>query len=216
MIKRIGVAAVLAGAVVVVNPLDAQQRGVRPVAAASLFELTPYAGYMVFGDLLTGPVGTRLSAKSATIYGVQLGMHLAPSISLVGNVAHSSTDLEVGVPVVGGIGVGRTGVWLYDGSLQVDLPVGRSGLSPVTPFVQVGAGAMRYDLSAGGILNRSATNVAFNVGAGLNVHLSPTVGLSLMAKDYIGKPDLADATGFDIQGRTVQSWALTAGVRLGF
>ena len=58
----------------------------------------------------------------------------------------------------------------------------------VSPFLQGGVGAMRYEVESG-FLNTTATNVAYNVGGGVDVQLTPNLGLRLMAKDYIGKFD---------------------------
>ncbi|HEU4642228.1 MAG TPA: outer membrane beta-barrel protein [Gemmatimonadaceae bacterium] len=214
MLKTITAAAALA-ALVAAAPAHAQ--GLSPVNERQpLFTLTPYAGYMVYGDFLKGPVGTTLSTKNGPVYGAQAAMYLAPNVAILGNVAYSSSDLQVGLPFLGGVGVGSTKVWLYDGDLQFDIPVQSMGRTVVKPFVQVGAGAMRYDVSAASVLNTKATNFAWNAGAGLDVRMSPTIGLRLMAKDYIGKFDFKEATSLDVQGRTTQNWALTAGLKIGF
>src|SRR5207237_7937724 len=55
--------------------------------ATSSFDFTPYAGYMVFGDLLSGPLGTSLSNAPAPILGVQVGMRIAPNLAVSGNLA---------------------------------------------------------------------------------------------------------------------------------
>lgn len=214
MLKQMTVAAALA-ALVAAAPARAQ--GIRPVPEQqSLFTFTPYAGYMIFGDFLKGPVGTTLSTKNGPVYGVQAGMYVAPNVAILGNVAYSSSNLQVGLPFLGGVGVGNANVWLYDGDLQFEIPTRSVGSTVVKPFVQVGAGAMRYDIDAASILKTKATNFAWNAGAGLDVRMSPTVGLRLMAKDYIGKFDFKEATSLNVQGRTAQNWALTAGLKIGF
>jgi len=217
MNRRGALAASLAAVLAAAAPVHAQ-RGLRPISDAEpgLFQFTPYVGYMAFGDFLRGPLGTSLSTKSGAIYGAQLGMSLTPGVALVGNVAYSSSDLQVGVPLVGGMGVGSAGVWLYDGGLQFTLPTASRRRTPIEPFVQVGAGAMHYDISAASILNTKATNFAWNAGVGLDARLAPAVGLRLMAKDYIGKFNFRDATGMDVVGPATQNWAFTAGLRIGF
>ena len=61
---------------------SAQRAGGRQQSSSSstgsLFDVTPYAGYMVFGDYLSGPLGTSLHNAPAPIIGVQLGMKIAP------------------------------------------------------------------------------------------------------------------------------------------
>lgn len=220
MFRRITIAAATFGAIAAFTaPAAAQGRpGIRPLPAprATLFTFTPYAGYLIFGDFLRGPVGTTLSARNAPVYGAQLGMKITPNVSLVGNVAYSSTDLQVGAPFVGGFDVGSTRTWLYDGGLEFRIPTGPAGSAPLTPFLQVGAGAIHYDISAASVLETSATNFAANVGGGFDYRITPTLALRLMAKDYIGKFDFRDATSMDVEGRTAQHWTLTAGLSIGF
>jgi hypothetical protein len=179
------------------------------------FELTPYAGYMVFGDFLKGPLGSSVSNAPAAIYGAQLGMKLSPNISLVGNLAYSNSDVRVGLPFLGGYSIAHSSTLLYDGGLQLDLPVTTaSGLS-VKPFAQAGVGAMRYDISQS-IISTQATNLAGNVGLGADLGLGPSIGLRLMAKDYVGKFDFKDATQLDLQSEMSHNWAFSAGLRLAF
>jgi hypothetical protein len=125
-------------ALVAALAVPAGAQGLRPVQNGSVFQLTPYAGYMMFGKFLEGPVGTSLSTKNSPVYGAQLGVQVAPNVALYGNVGYASTNLQVGAPILGHVNVGDSKVWMYDGGLQLDIPV--SEFSPVKPFVQAGAG----------------------------------------------------------------------------
>ena len=185
----------------------------QPVASGTAFELTPYAGYMIFGDYLKGPLGTNISNAPGALYGVQLGMKLSPNISLVGNLGYTSSDVTVGVPFLGGYSIASSSTLLYDGGIQLELPMTTASGLRLQPFGQVGAGAMRYDINAS-ILQTHATNFAANVGVGADVGLGQNLGLRLMAKDYIGKFNFQDATSLDVQGQTANNWALSAGLRL--
>lgn len=204
-------AGALAGALLAAVPVHAQARA-STSGNGKVLQVTPYAGYMRFGDYLKGPLGTSLSNASALVYGGQLGLKLAPSISLVGNLAYSKADVRVGVPFIGGISVGQSSLLIYDGGLQFDVPV--AGL-PIAPFVQAGVGAIRYDIRQS-FLQTQATNLAGNIGVGADLPLGRTAAVRLMAKDYIGKFDFKDATSFDVQGQTAHNWAFTAGLRLDF
>ena len=179
------------------------------------FAFTPYAGYMIFGDYFKGPLGTSVSNAPGALYGVQLGMKLAPNISLVGNIGYSSSDVKVGIPFLGGYSIAHSSTLLYDGGLQLDLPMTTASGFGFKPFLQAGAGAMRYDISQS-IIETQATNFAANLGVGADLALGRSLGLRLMAKDYFGKFDFKDATQLDVTGETAHNWALSAGIRLDF
>jgi len=214
MIRSVSIAAIVGGLLSFAGSAGAQQN-LRPVSNGSLFSVTPYAGYMAFGDFVKGPVGTSLSMKNGAVYGAQLAMQVTPNVAIVGNVAHSSTSLQAGVPFLNGLNVGGASMWLYDGGLQFDIPTGSSA-RPVKPFVQVGAGAIRYEVSPADFLKTDATNFAFNAGVGVDYQMSRAVGLRLSAKDYVGKFDVKEATSLKVNTPMVHNWALTAGLRIGF
>jgi hypothetical protein len=180
-----------------------------------LVHLSPYAGYMVFGSYLNGPLGTSLSTKAGMLYGAQLGLSITPNLQLVGNVGYTSSSLDIGLPIIGGVSVGHSSTLLYDADLEYDFGQSRGGALPLTPFIQAGIGAMKYDVGAS-VLTTHATNVAYNVGIGGDLALGRGVALRLLAKDYIGKFDFQDATSFDVKGETAHNFGLTAGLRLDF
>ncbi len=208
----------LAAAIIVVPASSSAQsrNGRAPATAASaLFEVTPYAGYMVFGDYLSGPLGTSLSNAPAPIFGAQLGMKIAPNISIVGNLATASSDIKVGIPILGGVSVAKSSIVLYDAGLQLDIPVTSAYGTTFSPFLQAGVGALRYDITQS-FVSTTATNLAGNIGAGADIAVGSGVGIRLMAKDYIGKFDFQDATSFSVSGGTAHSLAFSAGVRFSF
>ena len=208
-IVALGVAAIVA----TTSAASAQSRA--PIASGTAFELTPYAGYMIFGDYLKGPLGTSVSNAPGAIYGAQLGMKIYPNVSLIGNVGYSGSDVQAGIPILGGYSIAHSSTLLYDGGLQLDLPLTTASGLALKPFVQVGAGAMRYNISES-LVSTTATNFAANFGAGADLALGQSMGLRLMAKDYVGKFDFHDATQLDVQGQTAHNWALSAGLRFNF
>ena len=186
-------------------PLEAQS------ARSGSFGITPYAGYMKFGNLVNGPLGTSVRGAAGPVYGAEATVGIARGLALVGNVAYASSDLEVGLPVVGGLSFGKSSALLYDAALRLSAPLSAGGISP---FVQAGAGAMRQEIEVAPVSTRS-TNFAYNVGAGVDVPLGPRLGLQLMGKDYIGKFDAREATGVNVDSKTTHNWTLSAGLRLG-
>jgi hypothetical protein len=189
---------------------EAQRR-----SSPSVARVTPYVGYMSFGSYVDGPLGTSIRNAGAPLYGAQLGIDLTQNLAFVGNVGYSASNLEVGVPIIGGFDLADTRVLLYDAGLQLRLPVASSlGLGAV-PFVEGGAGAMRTEIGAGS-LETKATSFAANYGAGVDLQLGRSFGVRAMAKDYVGKFDLREATAIPLETRRTHNWAFTVGLNIGF
>ena len=207
-----------AGLIAVALPFvaRAQGRAATPAPATGFeFEATPYVGYMLFGNYLSGPLGTSVSNAPAPLVGAELGMKLTPNLSLVGDLATTSSDIQAGIPLLGGVSVAQSRVVMYDAGLQLALPLSTAMGAQMTPFLQAGAGAMRYDIRQSGI-NTTATNFAANVGAGVDFAVGRGVGVRLVAKDYIGRFDARQATYLDVNTNTTNNVAFNAGVRFSF
>jgi hypothetical protein len=178
--------------------------------------ITVYGGYMDMGHYVDGPLGTSVSGADAGLLGAQLTLPLTPNFALVGNAAHANSALVfLNEPAGGGPTIGNTEVWLFDGDIQLSAPFRGSGGHWINPFFQLGAGAMRYETQnmAGGI---NATNFAFNVGGGLDYYISRSIGLRLLAKDYIGHwgTPTEYPYGYD-NGRYTDNFSISAGLVLG-
>jgi hypothetical protein len=191
---------------------EAQRR-----SSPSVARITPYVGYMQFGNYVDGPFGTSVRNAGAPLYGAQLGIDLMPNLAFVGNVGYSASNLEVGVPIIGGFDVGAdTKVLLYDAGLQYRMPLGSTlGSQSTTPFVEAGAGAMRTEVGVGSLSARS-TAFAFNYGAGVDLQMARSFGLRAAVKDYVGKLDIGEAAGFDLSTKRTHNVAFTLGVNVGF
>ena len=212
-------AGLAAGALVLAPAVThAQGRTSRSAPApdvSSLFDVTPYVGYMVFGSYLSGPLGSSVTSAPAQIYGAQLGMKIAPNFSLIGNLAAASSDIQVGLPYLGGVSIAQNDVVLYDAGLQLDIPMTSAYGVAFSPFIQGSVGGIRNNITQS-FVSTTATNLAGNVGIGADIAVGNGVGLRLMAKDYIGSFNFQQATSFDINGGTTQSFAFTAGARFSF
>ncbi|MDB4914193.1 MAG: hypothetical protein JWM95_1837 [Gemmatimonadetes bacterium] len=190
--------------------------GASPAApVSSEFELTPYAGYMVFGNFLSGPLGSSVTNKPAPVFGVQFGMRVSPNLSMIGNLAGANSDIQIGVPYLGGVSVAQSSVLLYDAGLQLDMPITNAYGTTFSPFVQAGVGGTHYDISQS-FVSTTATNLTGNVGAGADLSVGRGLGIRLMAKDYFGKFNFQDATTFAVDGGVTQNFAFSAGMRFSF
>ena len=211
--KFVGFAAIAIALGLSASTADAQRRNSRRLETPRM-SVSPYAGYMRFGSLIDGPLSTNLSTANAPVYGAQINLPLGNTISVVGNVAYSQPDLRAGVPVLGSVTFGKSNVWIYDAGLQFSAPAG-VGQRSITPFLQVGAGAMKYDLDVAGF-ERSTTSLAVNAGVGIDFSLAQNIGLRLAAKDYVSKFDVNEATSIDYEPKTSHNVALSAGLKLVF
>jgi hypothetical protein len=185
-------------------------------ATGTVFHVSPYAGVMVFGNYLSGPLNTTLTNKPGMLYGTQVGLSLSPSLTLIGNIGYTSSSIDVGLPIIGGISVGHSSTLIYDGGLEYSLGTMRQGATAFAPFVQAGVGAMQYDIKAASVLTTNATNLAGNVGVGADVAVGKGVALRLLARDYIGKFNFQDAIGVGVDGSTAHNLGFTAGLRFDF
>ncbi len=176
-------------------------------------EVTPYAGYMVFGDFVKGPLGTSISNAGGALLGAQLGVAITPNVALVGNAARASGDINIGIPFLDGISVGSSSAWMFDGALQLSLPLPERAIA-FTPFVQLGAGAMHHEVKIG--LSTNATNFVGTVGAGADFGLTRSIGLRLMAKDYIGRFNVREATTLDYEPKVAHNFGFSAGLKVAF
>lgn len=183
--------------------------------SGTVLHVSPYLGYMVFGNYLRGPLGTNLSNAPGVLYGTQAGLSLTPNVSLIGNLGYASSAMKVGIPLLGGVSVGHSSMLIYDAGLEYDVGTSTAGTTPISPFVQAGIGAMRYDISES-ILTTRATNLAGNVGVGADVAIGRGVALRVLARDYIGRFNFQDAIGLGISGATANNVALSAGMRFDF
>ena len=180
----------------------------------------PYVGVVKFGALNEYEGGIRESFDTRAVYGAQAGLSLTKNLSVVGNVGYSKTR-----PVLKNYAASSqtsltssdVGVWLYDANAEYRVPV-TVARGMVTPFVQAGAGQIRYSTDATNIRSQSRTSTALNAGAGVDVGLGP-VGVRVMAKDYLTSLDwehTSDVTLRNRASRRANNSALPAGLTVGF
>jgi hypothetical protein len=197
--------------------LAALVMGAAPVAAQSrpTVSLTPYVGYLAAGSIANGPFGFEIGNAGAPLYGVQLGINLHKNFAIVGNVGYADSQLEAGLPVLGGLSVADSKVLMYDGGVQLRLPVVTRRGTGFVPFVEGGVGAIRNEITTGG-LSTTSTNVALTAGGGVDLQLSNSLGLRLMAKDHISRFDYGEALGINTEGRRAHNWVVGVGLNIGW
>ena len=187
------------------------------------FRITPYAGYAIFGDYLEGPLNITLSNDNAALFGGQLTFNVTPSFGVYANVAFSESDWTFdNIPGLGDATVGGADLLLCDGGVHIAFPVGpQVPFGPrVAPFIQLGAGAIRYGLEENRITalldRRSATNFAANGAVGLDVQLNRTLGARVMAKDYLVSFRSNEFEELRLEGKWAHNLAFILGLSLGF
>lgn len=191
------------------------------LAQRPAISITPYGGYMWFGELAEIPGGQGLTNDDNWLVGAQVGLRLGAGLSLFGNVAHTRTDFryeDVEGDVVDLVS-GELGYWLYDAGLELRFGQG-SGLSP---FLQAGGGAVRYTAERDDFESQGKTDLQFNFGGGVDLGSGP-VGLRIMVKDYLTSLDWTDFEAFRQQvedddvdrSRVANNIAVTVGLRIGF
>jgi opacity protein-like surface antigen len=208
-IVRITAASAAALFALIAVPASAQSR-----STPSVMKVIPYVGYMKFGSFVDGPLGTRVGNAGSAIYGAQLGIDLNKDFEFVGNIGYSPTQIEVGVPILGGLRVADSKVLLYDAGLQYNLPTLEGIGSGARPFVVAGAGAMRTEVDVASV-KASSTDFAFNYGAGVDVAVSERWGIRASARDYVAKLNIGDAVNVNLSTRRTHNWAFAVGAKIG-
>jgi hypothetical protein len=177
--------------------------------------LTPYVGFLSSGSIARGPFGFEIGNAGAPVYGLQLGISLTPNVAIVGNVGYADTELEAGLPIIGGYGFADSKVLMYDGGLQLRFPAVTGGGTGIVPFIEGGFGAIRNEVSIGPV-STTSTNVALIAGGGLDLQLTRGLGVRFMARDHMSRFDYGEAIGIPNEGRRAHNWVLGLGLNLGW
>ena len=79
MNRKFVLAGLFAALAVTAQSAEAQRRGGRRMPVRNETpgpSVTPYGGYMMFGDIVDGPLGTSLTSSSGPVYGAQANVPL--------------------------------------------------------------------------------------------------------------------------------------------
>lgn len=206
------ITATAAALTLVAGPAVAQGIDGAVTTSRGSFAVTPFGGVLLSQRFLDGPLGTSLNVAGAGMYGIQLNVPLASSVSLIGSVGHASGDLEAGIPIIGGVSLGSTSTTVFDGGVELRFP---SRAARAVPFVQFGGGATRREVTVAGV---SATTTDFQVsgGIGADIPVSSNIALRIMAKDHYGKADFGGIGELSARTDDLHAVALTGGIRIAF
>lgn len=202
----------------------AAQESVVQSGKPSVFSITPYVGYVFFGDLFTTTDGSQYTQDNNGIFGAEASLDLGRAFSIVGNFGYAKTHFEFERPASGGTAEARASAdvadWLYDGSLRFKLPI-VNGNSSFAPYAQVGVGATRYTFDLNNLNDPGAQSfITYNGAIGTTWRVGG-VGLRGEVKDYITSLDWKDwrsANDFnDVkESRTAHNIAVSLGLSIGF
>jgi hypothetical protein len=178
------------------------------------FHVTPTAGYLSYGAYFNGPAGLAFSNANGAAYGGQIDVVVWRNLSLVGSVLHATSDWSFqGVPLVGTVNVGGANLWFYDAGARLQFPLGSR--RSVAPFVEAGAGAIRYAVD-NALLSGRATNFAITAGIGILARLNDRISLEGTVKDHAASFRSVDqASGFGVTGRWAHTVGFLAGLSIG-
>ena len=191
------------------SPLVAQQS-----SSVQAVRIGPTAGYLTFGTYFTGPGGLRFSNDNAAAFGGELEFPVWRDLSVVGNVLHATSDWSFQeVPLIGSVTIGGASLWFFDAGLRLHFPLGSA--RTVLPFVEAGAGAIRYAVN-NPLLQGQATNLALVGGVGVTTRIGERLGLEARVKDYFASfRSVDDAAALGVSGRRAHTVGFLIGVSLG-
>ena len=177
-------------------------------------------GFLTSTAYFTGPGGLALDNTDAFTGMLQVIARVHRSFAIVMSGVYARPEWRLtGVPLLGSVGVDGASLWFADASLRGRVPLGgRSGAGP-TVFVQAGPGLAHYGVSTsviGRAVDASATNLAFALGAGLDVPLTDRFGLEVLAKDYVVSfKSVRDLAALGVVGRWTHTLVLGVSGRVG-
>ncbi len=179
------------------------------------FSVAPFGGYLVSQKFIEGPLNTSLGVVSSPLYGLQASLPLAPGASLVGSLGYANGDLEVGIPFLGGVGIGSSNTWVFDASVELRLDSWAESGKRFVPLAQLGGGAFRRELTVAGFSART-TDFMVSGGVGADFPIMNNLAIRIMGKDHYGKADFGTLGPISAKTDDLHTLAITAGLRIAF
>jgi hypothetical protein len=194
--------------------------GAQNAALRPRVQLSAGGGLLTSGAYFTGPADLALDNNDAFAGVLQVIVPVHRSVSLVAGGAYAQPTWRLsGVPLLGSIGVDGASLWFADAGVRGHVPLGREGGRGTIAFAQLGVGLAHYSVSTallGRPVRGNATNLALDLGAGLEVPLTPRLGLEVMAKDYIVSfRSVHDLESLGVEGRRAHTLVLALSAQIG-
>jgi hypothetical protein len=133
---------------------------------------------------------------------------------VIGNVLHATSDWSFQeVPLIGSLTIGGASLWFFDAGLRLHFPLGTT--RTVMPFVEAGAGAIRYAVN-NPLLEGQATNLAFVGGLGVTTRIGERLGVEARVKDYYASfKSVDEAASLGVEGRRAHTVGFLVAVNIG-
>ena len=208
-------------AAMVAAPMHAQQPGQPMTSGSGSFYVSPYAGYIWYGDLFDFG-NDEFTIDNGLLWGAQAGFSFSPNFSLIGNLGYNKSHFEIeDESGAESPQSGDVGIFMYDANLQFRLPFLTNTVgSWIAPLGQVGVGAVKYTPDTDDIASDGDTNVQFNFGIGGDFQFAERIGMRVLLKDYITSLSWTDVEAIDfdddVRDNVAHNWSLTLGLNFGF
>lgn len=167
---------------------------------AKRVELSAFGGAVVFANRLSeasSDVSPQFdfatSIEDNYLFGAAVGYHFNQHLQAEGTFGWVPTNLifltrlkllATASPWLGSRSSQNADLLVYYGSLNFNLPVGRSRF---IPYVSVGGGAMTYKFEG----SQSETALLGQLGAGLRIRLSDAIAIRLQLSNYFSSPSFS-------------------------
>ena len=229
--RKILVGAVVAAAMSAA-PVLAQNAGTPVTRGGPSLFLSPYVGYITFGELADLGGEAEFSLEDGPVYGAQAGFSFSPNIAIIGNLGYTKSKFVAKDIATGGgrnqdINVANNqdvGVFLYDATVQFKLPFLANSLGTnIAPFAQAGLGAIRYTYDVDNLFDGTVgeTNLQIPLALGVDVNVRPSLGLRFMVRDHITSQSFKNFDNLNDTYRngradTANNFTYTVGLNFGF
>ena len=188
---------------IVVGLLVATAAGAQPAQPpVEPVEITPTAGYLFGGTLLTFPTGYSLNIADHFTYGLRVGYNATAALEPELQWSHAETSVGADTPPT------PLTLDFFIVGLTYNFSAAR-----LRPYLSLGVGALRFDEA----YSRVQTLFTVSAALGAKYFISPHVGVRLEFRGYGSKPsDGIRAECSDCSSKWIFNGDLTGGLLVAF